>query len=114
MGVLAQINPLVAQNIGAGRKQDSVGVVHQGFIFAIIVAPLVYCLGYFLAPKLFEFFNHNETLVKNEVLYFRILSLTIFTTAMRQVLANFFIGIGRTKVVTLASLTGTARRYARA
>jgi MATE family multidrug resistance protein len=106
MGVLAQINPLVAQNIGAGRKQDSVGVVHQGFIFAIIVAPLVYCLGYFLAPKLFEFFNHNETLVKNEVLYFRILSLTIFTTAMRQVLANFFIGIGRTKVVTLASLTG--------
>jgi len=104
-GALGQINPLVAQNLGAGRRHESVTIVHQGFFFASVVTPLVFIAAYFLAPKIFVFFNHGQKLMAREVEYFHLLSITMFAVSLRQVLANFFIGIGRTRIVTVASVT---------
>lgn len=107
-GTLGQINPLVAQYLGAGRKADCTRTAHQGFIFSLVFAPAVYFVAQIAAPRLFGFFNHGGVLLASELDYFRILSLTIFTTTIRQVFANFFIGIGCTTMVTWATFSAVA------
>lgn len=107
-GTLAQINPLVAQYRGAAEEQKCVTVAQQGLAFTIVFAPAVFLLAHLAAPVLFSAFEHRGDLLENELAYFRILSLTVFTSALRQVFANFFVGIGQTLMVTIASLTAVA------
>lgn len=107
-GTLGQINPLVAQYLGAGRKADCTRTAHQGFIFSLVFAPAIFFIAQVGAPKLFAFFNHGGVLLASELDYFGILSLTIFTTTIRQVFANFFIGIGRTTMVSWATFSAVA------
>lgn len=104
-GTLGQINPLVAQYLGANRRSECLSTVHQGFIFSLVFAPGIFFIAQVGAPKLFAFFNHGGVLLTSELDYFRILSLTIFTTTVRQVFANFFIGIGRTAMVSWATFS---------
>lgn len=107
-GTLGQINPLVAQYRGAQKPHDATRVVHQGFIFVILFTPAVYFLFRLAAPQLFKFFDHGGVLLASESEYFSILSITVFAAALRQVFANFFIGIGETKMVTIASASAVA------
>lgn len=107
-GTLGQINPLVAQYRGAGESDRCAAVAEQGFAFSLVFAPAVFLLAQIVAPSLFALFEHRGALLENELAYFRILSLTIFTSALRQIFANFFVGIGETLMVTLASLTAVA------
>ncbi len=104
-GTLGQMNPLVAQYRGANRKAECTQVVHQGLLFSVIFAPAIFFIAQLAAPKVFAFFNHGGVLLSSELEYFSILSLTIFTTTLRQIFANFFIGIGKTKMVSLASFS---------
>lgn len=104
-GTLAQINPLVAQYKGAGKSREAVTVVHQGLLFTAVFAPAMYLLAQVAAPALFATFNHGGVLLSNEIVYFQILSLTVFTSALRQVFANFFVGIGESLMVTAASFS---------
>ncbi|GAB4430515.1 MAG: hypothetical protein OHK0011_13180 [Turneriella sp.] len=107
-GTLGQINPLVSQYRGAGKQALATHVVHQGWFFSILFAPLIYLGAQRAAPALFESFSHSGLLLENELAYFEILSLTVFTSALRQVLANFFIGIGESMMVTAASFSAVA------
>jgi multidrug resistance protein, MATE family len=104
-GTLGQMNPLVAQYRGAGRKAECTTVVHQGVLFSIVFAPAIFFIAQLGAPKIFAFFNHGGVLLSSELDYFGILSLTIFTTTVRQIFANFFIGIGRTAMVSWATFS---------
>jgi MATE family multidrug resistance protein len=108
IGTFGQIAPLVAQYKGAGQTRHSVRVVHQGLILSLIVPPLLLAAAYFLSPQLFAFFGHEAALAETELNYFRILSLTVITTSIRTVFANFFIGIGRSLIVTIASFSAVA------
>lgn len=103
MGTFGQITPLVAQYRGAGEKENCVKMVHQGFYISIIYIPLVIAMALFIAPHLFRFFGHNNSLLENETKYFQVMSLTVITSSLRMILANFFIGLGKTLFVTLAS-----------
>lgn len=107
-GTLGQINPLVSQYRGAGRETLATRVVHQGWFFSILFAPLLYFSAQSTAPTLFRSFSHAGPLLENELVYFEILSLTVFTSALRQVFANFFIGIGKSLMVTAASFSAVA------
>lgn len=104
-GTLGQVNPLVAQYRGAGRPRQCTQVVHQGLIFTVVFTPLIFLVAQVAAPKLFGFFNHGGVLLSSELEYFRILSLTIFAVSIRQVFANFFVGIGETRIVTVAAFS---------
>ncbi len=103
IGTLGQVTPLVGQYIGAGQPKRAVSTLHQGFIAAIIFVPIVVVLSFYFSPPLFELLNHSTTLLDREVKYFKILSFTLITSSLRIVLANFFVGIGKTKIVTFAS-----------
>lgn len=104
-GTLGQVNPLVAQYRGAGRHKECTQVVHQGLIFAVFFAPAIFLVARVAAPALFGFFNHGGVLLSSELEYFHILSFTIFAASIRQVFANFFIGIGETRIVTAAAFS---------
>ncbi|MBE7437292.1 MAG: MATE family efflux transporter [Spirochaetales bacterium] len=106
IGTLGQLTPLVSQYRGAGQKDRCVRVVHQGLFLCLVVPPLLLIVAYLGAPLLIAFFAHEESLAQNELRYFRILSFTVLTTSLRQVFANFFIGLGRSRIVTLASVSG--------
>ncbi len=103
-GTLGQINPLVSQYRGAKRNEETTRVVHQGLLFVLLFTPVVFSLARAAAPHLFAFFHHDGLLLESELGYFEVLSITIFGASVRQVFANFFIGIGKTRMVTLASL----------
>lgn len=108
IGTFGQIAPLVAQYKGAGQTRRSVLVVHQGLVLSFLIPPLLLAAAYFLSPMLFAFFGHEAALAQTELNYFRILSLTVITTSVRTVFANFFIGIGRSVIVTAASFSAVA------
>ena len=105
LGTLGQITPLVSQYVGAGQKNQSVAVVHQGLIFSAILTPILLSCAYFGFPYLFKLFHHEAKLFQNEVDYFQILSLTVVTASIRMTLANFFVGIGKSLIVVIASLS---------
>lgn len=105
IGTFGQIAPLVGQYRGAGQGNRSVRVVHQGLLLCVVFPPLILIAANLLSAQLFAFFGHEAALAETELRYFRILSLTVITTSVRTVFANFFIGIGSSLVVTLASLS---------
>lgn len=104
IGTFGQIAPLAAQYAGAARRDRCIRVVHQGLIAAVVLPPLFLAAAWISGPRLFQAFGHDPALAALESDYFRLMSLTVVTTAMRTVFANFFIGIGKSAVVTAASL----------
>ncbi|MEM7182251.1 MAG: MATE family efflux transporter [Spirochaetota bacterium] len=105
-GTLGQVIALVGQYQGAGETSNSIKTVHQAFFLTLVFSPIFFALAYLFSPYLFELFGHEKMLYENELKYFRILALIVITTPLRLVFANFFIGIGKTSVVTLASFVG--------
>ena len=105
-GILGQLASLVGQYKGANQIEKAVGTVQQGLALCILITPLLYFGGLILIPELLFFFGHEQKLIENEIKYFSILSLTVITTSIRSVFANFFIGVGRTKIVSIAALFG--------
>jgi MATE family multidrug resistance protein len=105
-GILGQLASLVGQYKGANQIEKAVGTVQQGLLLSILITPFLYLGGLLLIPELLIFFGHEQKLIENEIKYFSILSLTVITTSIRSVFANFFIGVGRTKIVSIAALFG--------
>lgn len=103
-GTFGQITPLVAQYKGANQRENCVKMVHQGLFIALFYIPIVISIALLVAPYLFKFFGHQTILLENETRYFQVMSLTVVTSSLRMVLANFFIGLGKTLFVTMASL----------
>ncbi len=104
VGTLGQLAPIIGQYFGAGQRRECTHAMHQGLLLAVSIPPVLLVLSYASAPALFSFFGHEARLYENELNYFRILSLTALTASLRQVFASFFIGIGRSMIVTVASL----------
>ncbi|MCB1179787.1 MAG: MATE family efflux transporter, partial [Leptospiraceae bacterium] len=105
-GILGQIIPICSQYIGAGEKENSIKILHQGLILTLFLSPLFFTLSYFFSPYLFEFFNHEKNLLEKELIYYQILSITVFTVPFRLILSNFFIAIEKSFYVTIAAFFG--------
>lgn len=102
-GILAQMIPLIAQFFGAKEIKNGIRTFQQGFFLYLILSPILFFIAYNFAPNLLSIFGHEENLFNSEVKYFRILCFTIFTMNLRVFLGNFFIAVGRTRIVTLTS-----------
>lgn len=104
-GTLGQITSLVGQYMGAGERENAVRTVHQGFLLSITLGTILAVLTGQLAPVIFGLFGHETLLLGKEVEYFSILSYSIVFLSLRTSFAGFFIGVERTKVVTLATFS---------
>jgi len=104
LGTMGQITSLVGQYIGAKQNEKAIQTVYQGLILSFGLTPILILLSQLAAPSLFLFFGHEDALMNKEMEYYSILSFTILTMSVRTALASFFIGIGKTIIVTYASL----------
>ncbi len=102
-GILAQMIPLISQYYAAKENENAIRTFQQGFFLFLILSPIAFFSAYFFAPKLLSIFGHEENLYNSEIKYFRVLCFTIFTLNLRVLIGNFFIAIGRTKIVTVVS-----------
>jgi MATE family multidrug resistance protein len=104
MGVAGYVTTLVAQHYGAGQKRRCSVVITQALIFALLSYPLILLCGWLLQP-FFRLFGHSPLQLQLETTYFRILIFGSILGLLRAVLAGFFSGLGRTRIVMVANLT---------
>ncbi|MCQ2062331.1 MAG: MATE family efflux transporter [Fibrobacter sp.] len=102
VGVLSYATALTAQRLGAKKEKDCSRVCVQSLYLSLFCIPLVIAtipFGYFL----FEMQDLIPEQMEPQKLYFRILILGSGLMLVRNVLANFFSGIGEAKIVMKAA-----------
>jgi len=107
MGVITYGNALVAQYYGTGELAKCSLVVTQGVLIALGSAPFLLVMAYF-GVDVFAMMGHDPAQVPLEQIYFQVLMAGSLFTLIKACLASYFSGIGRTRVVMVADLLGTA------
>jgi MATE family multidrug resistance protein len=105
-GVLTLVNTLVAQRVGAGRTDEIARYGWGGLWLAagywlFILIPFALVIG-----PLFTMMGHEPRLVSMETGYAQILLGAGIVTIGAKALANFFFGLQRPKIVTVAAIAG--------
>ena len=105
VGTVGYVNALSAQYYGAKEEGNCVRTVTQGFQLSIFFFPFALALIP-LVGKFFAVSGHTPEQIELEFTYFRILMFGGILALFRTVLASFFLGIGRTKIVMYSNLAG--------
>ncbi|MBF0386396.1 MAG: MATE family efflux transporter [Candidatus Omnitrophica bacterium] len=104
IGIIGYATALVAQYLGAGRREKCAVVLAQALLLALLAyVPILFCRP--LAHALFSFMGVSSAQMTPQKLYFDILLLGTIISLERVCLASFFSGIGRTGIVMTASCT---------
>jgi MATE family multidrug resistance protein len=103
-GLIGYTTALVAQNLGAGRKDGCARVTAQALIVAGLAYPLI-LLARPLAHMLFVRMGVAPVQLEPQLIYFDILLYGSILGLLRGCFAGFFSGLGRTRMVMIASLT---------
>ena len=104
-GIVGYVNALTAQYHGAGRPERCVQVVSQGLLLSLVFYPLLLALVP-LVHRGFEWAGHGPRQVQLEFSYFRILMGGSLLFLVQGVFTGYFVGLGKTRVVMLASVLG--------
>lgn len=102
-GLLGYANAMVAQYYGAGQPRKCPVVIAQALLLLVVFYPLLLACKP-LGLKLFQLFGHDPVQLRLESEYFSILLFGGIFSLIRVVLASFFAGIGRTRVIMGANL----------
>ncbi|MCO6456950.1 MAG: MATE family efflux transporter [Pirellulaceae bacterium] len=103
-GLTGYTTALVAQNLGAGRPHRCSVAATQAILIALLAWPLIY----FARPLVHEIFRWVEIPPEQlvpQIAYFDIVAAAAGVGLLRNCFSSFFSGIGRTRVVLLASLS---------
>ncbi|MBF0594647.1 MAG: MATE family efflux transporter [Candidatus Omnitrophica bacterium] len=104
VGIVGYASALVAQYLGAGRKDKCALVLTQALIISIVAyIPILLCRP--LAHGLFQLMGVAPEQMAPQNLYFDILLYGAVISLFRISLGSFFSGIGRTRIVMIASFT---------
>ena len=107
MGLITYGNALVAQYYGSGDLGKCPRVVTQGVFIVIASAPMLLAAAYF-GGHAFDYLGHEPEQIPLEKVYFQILMAGSVFTLLKACLASYFSGIGRTRIVMVGDLLGTA------
>ncbi|MBN2218014.1 MAG: MATE family efflux transporter [Pirellulales bacterium] len=103
LGLVGYTTALVAQYLGAGRKDRCAVATTQAAIICLAAYPLVVAAR----PAVMHLFNlldlSAEQLIPQKI-YFGILVYAVIVSLLRTCLAGFFSGIGKTRMVMIASV----------
>lgn len=104
IGLTGYTTALVAQYLGAGRKQQCALVLSQASLLAVLATPLILAARP-LAHRFFLLMEIPAEQLLQQQLYFDILLYGAPLVLLRASLSGFFSGIGQTRVVMLSALT---------
>ncbi|WP_170232853.1 MATE family efflux transporter [Trichloromonas acetexigens] len=103
IGLIGYATALVAQYLGAGRKEYCPRVITQALLLALAAYPLILAARP-LAHGLFAASGIPPAQLEPQQAYFDILLYGALLTLLRTALAGFFSGIGRTRVIMISTL----------
>ncbi len=104
-GLCAYISALAGQYLGSNELEKAGRTLFQGLWIALLALPLCWTLipaGEFI----FSNSGHPENQIPLEQAYYRVLMAGGFLVVARVVVASFLSGIGHTRPVAIASVTG--------
>ncbi|MHC4372863.1 MAG: MATE family efflux transporter, partial [Planctomycetota bacterium] len=102
-GLTSYCTALVAQYLGAGRKEHCAVAITQGFIIIIAAFPVIlFCRP--LGPLLFKWMHIPPEQMIPQAVYYNILIYGTVISLARNCLSCFFSGIGHTRVVMVSAI----------
>ena len=106
VGVLSIVNTFVSQSIGAGRPHEVARYGWAGLwlgvlAWAVLLVPFGLCL-----PALFSVMGHSARTTELETAYAEILIFGGVAVVIGKAMSNFFFGIQRPGVITVAAIAG--------
>ena len=103
LGLIGYSTALVAQYLGANRKNACPTVTTQALFIAFLAYPVVLFMKP-LAFKLFQVMHVPEVQMEYQIVYFNILIYGAIIGLIRTAFSSYFSGIGRTKIVMFAGI----------
>lgn len=103
VGLTGYTTALVAQYFGANQKHNTTVAAFQGIIITVLAWPIIVLLKP-LAIEYFHFMNIPESQIGYQIDYLNILAWGSIFGMMRFTLGCYFTGIGKTKIVMLATI----------
>ncbi len=107
IGSAGYVSVFVAQYHGACRHGDVGPVLWQGMYLSAVAGVVLVAL-YPLSDSIFAFIGHDPAVARLESIYFKYLCLGGFPLVASSALAGFFSGLGRTWIIMVANVAGTA------
>jgi MATE family multidrug resistance protein len=103
IGLTGYTTALVAQYYGSGQKNLAAVAAFQAILIALVAYPFV-LLCKPLAHGFFNFMNLPGEQLRYQTIYFNIVIYGALISILRNSLSCYFSGIGRTKIVMIATL----------
>lgn len=105
IGTIGYVTAVVAQYYGAGKKEKCSEAVFQAGILSVMSYPVLLALSP-LIKLFFSSVGQTDMQVELAYTYFQALIFGVIFLILRNALAGFFIGIGRTTMVMIANAVG--------
>lgn len=102
LGDGAQI--LIARRIGQNKIKSISKIFSTSILVLFLIASLLFVLLYFLMPEWILGYSKNETIAVYQGQYIKIRSFALFTSVLTLAIQAFYMAIGKTWVVLIASL----------
>jgi MATE family multidrug resistance protein len=107
IGVGSYANVFIAQYSGAAQRSRVGAALWQAIYFSIFGAVVLAAMAFFAEP-IFRLAGHSESVFRQEVIYFRILSVGSGLALAASCIGCFFSGRGITKPNMVVNLIATA------
>jgi len=107
VGMISLVNTFVAQSVGAGQPIAAARYAWSGIWLALVSWVVILIpMGLLVFPLAFSWMGHEPRLQMLETQYAQILLLGGCFTLVAKAISNFFFGIARPKIITLAAILG--------
>lgn len=103
-GICVAVTPIVAQLVGAKRKEDIAFKVIQGIYLALLISGLVIAVGAITLDSILDLMGLEDTVRRISRSYLLALAFGIPALFLYQVLRSFIDALGKTRVTMLIAL----------
>ena len=103
-GILMSITPIVAQLMGAKKKESVKEAVQQGMYLAILLAMIVFTFFFFLIDPLLGFMNLEPIVADVASTYIFYMSLGLIPLFVYNALRSYIDALGATRVTMVITL----------
>ncbi|MFW6365295.1 MAG: MATE family efflux transporter [Spirochaetota bacterium] len=105
IGIVGYVNALAGQYYGADRKVRCLQSTTQGIYLSLLFFPVLIAIIP-LIKYTFILAGHTQEQINLEYSYFSMLMFGSVFILLRNALAGFFLGIGKTRIVMIANIAG--------
>ena len=105
IGLMTAVNTFVSQSLGRQRLSDCSAYAWQGLYLSLLAGAGLMPFWFFV-PSFFTWVGHAESVRQMEIIYTQIGILSVGPAIVANGLSNFFNGIHRPGVSTIAAVSG--------